>query len=427
MTRAAWSGLLAPVVAFVVALIAIAQPANAAIRAPKTAGVGVARGVSYTLWTVNGTTVHMRFVLPEAEAAKLDRSAKGRPDAASAASAVSNGTSVRSAGGVCPAIVQSEWVGKIYTLALTPGVFRYEVTFECPSADGLVLHDGVLFKNDPRHVNYARIQVGAQKPALQVFSSGRQDIALGRAGAAPKGAGLIAFAKEGALRLFGQLDRLLVLAALLLVCRRWKDIGAIAGAMAVGYVAAFAVAMQGVLTVDPVLTGAVVGLIAALVGLAALRMEALEPAPKARRVAVGAVGALLLGGLLAMAALRGLPAGLAAGGLLLFGFAQLWLMGVEPSLRWVAFAPAALLGLLDGMGLSRDLQQLELPRLTTLPAFVGYDLGAVASAAALAAVGMTVLWLAGRRLRFAREFAVDLAAASLVGVGLFLFVSRLYS
>ena len=423
MTGRAWAVLIATLLS----LVWMAPAAHAAVAAPKPAGLGPARGVSYSIWTVNGQTVHLRFILPTADARGLVPSAKGRPDAASAATAVGAGVSVKSAGGDCPQIVQSQWVGKVYTLALTPGLFRYEIIFQCPSAEGLVLHDGVLFANVPGHINYARVQLGTDRPVLQTFTKARQDVVLPARGARLKGASVFGFVRQGAERLTGQADRLCVIGALLLLCRRWRDVGAIAAALGVGYFVALLVALNGILTIDPAMAGAVIGLLAALLGAAAIRVETAEPGSRGWRigagVAAGAVSAIVIG----FAALRGLSTGLAAAGLLLFGLAQTRLLRIEPQMRWVAFAPAAVLGLVDGMGLARDLAQLDLAPLGLAPTFVAYDLGAVAAAAALAALAMAVLWLAARRLRFARGVAVDMAAASLVGVGLFWFVSRLYS
>jgi len=40
---------------------------------------------------------------------------------------------------------------------------------------------------------------------------------------------------------------------------------------------------------------------------------------------------------------------------------------------------------------------------------------------------MGLIWLAGRRLRNWRNIASEIAGAALIGLGLFWFVSRLYS
>ena len=422
MKRPAWAVLIAAMLALLLAGVPGAQAATA----PAAAGVGPARGSSYSIWTINGTTVHLRFILPIGDARGLDPAARGRPDAASAAAAVAAGVSVRSTAGDCPEIVQSQWVGRIYTLALKPGLYRYEVIFECPSGQVTSLHDGVLFANVPGHVNYARIQIAGGRPVMQTFTRDRQTLELPAGGSAPRGAGVLGFARQGMTHLLGQADRLCVLGALLLLARRWRDLAEIAAALGLGYLVSLAVALNGSVVADPALSAATIGLLAALVGACAMRMETFAPVSRTWKIGTAIAAGLVGAGALAMAALRGWPTGLAAAGLAVFALAQLWLVGVQPRVRWVLFAPATLLGLLDGLGPARDLALLDLPPFKLLPAFVGYDLGGLATAAALAGIAMAVLWLAGRRLRSAQKIAVDLAAAGLIGVGMFWFVSRLY-
>jgi hypothetical protein len=414
--------------------LALAAAALALIAAPPQAQATVARTtgadadphhVSYATWTVTGTTVRLRFMIPAAEARELVP--KGtRLDAGAISKLVDTEVSVASNGGDCPQVSQGEWAGNIYTLALTPGLYRFEVIFECPQADGLKFHDGVMFDKGPGHVTYARIQVNGGQPVLQTFTRDSQTLALA-AGNRATSAGPISFAKGGAGGLFIQLDRLCLIGGLLLLCRRWRDLGEIAAALGVGYLVSLGAALSGLVTPDLGLTGAALGLITAFLGLAALRLEAADqPISRGWRIGGGVAAGLIGAGIIALAALKGLPAGLAATGLLVFGFAQLALVGQQPRLRWLIFAPAAVFGLLDGLGLARDLALLQLPNSELAPAFIGYDLGMVAAATGLAAAAMAVLWLASRRLSWGRTVGMDMSAAALVGLGLFWYLSRLY-
>jgi hypothetical protein len=394
----------------------------------RAADMGAAQGASSSIWTIDGATVHLRYVLPAGEARALAAPGAAPPDVAGTASVVSAQTSVASAGGDCPAIVQSQWVGKIYTLALTPGLYRYEIIFACPSPHGLVLHDGVLFDRVPGHVDYARVQVDGGPPTLQIFTRDRQNVTLPTAAGPPPDAGLGLFAGRGAERVLGHAERLCVILGLLLLARGWSDLGPLLGALAIGYLAALGIAFNGALAVDPGLAAGAVGLLAVVIGGCALRLDAGELfVSRGWRIGAGVCAALLSLGVLAAAATRGGAAALTVAGMALFGAALMWTAGAGPRLRAPVFAPAAVFGLLDGLGLPADLSRLQLPPLRILPALIGYDVGALAAAAALAAGGMAALWLAGRKLAAARLPALDISASALIGLGVYGFVARLYS
>jgi len=399
-------------------------------RAAQTLGAGhqgASRSVSYSSWTIDGATVRLGFTLPRAAARDLVPPGAPTPDAAVVASAVLASVSVDSAGGACTAIDQGEGAGQIYILALTPGFHRFEVVFACPSADGLVLHDAVLFDRVPGHVDYARVQVDGGQPSFQILTRDHQAIAL-RAGARPLDLGTLGrFAKQGATQLLEQADRLCLVLGLLLLARCWRDLGLIAAALGLGYLASLAAATGGFI-LDPSLAAAVMGLAVLLLGVNALRLQATgPPAPQGWRVGVVVAAGLIIAAVVVAAAAKSPTAGLAAGGLVVFGAAQVWTAGAAPRFRWIAFAPATLSALLDGMTPAGDLAMLQAPLAQAAPRLLAYDLGAIAAGTALAAVAMGALWLAGRGVGASRRMAaIDLAGAALVGLGLFWFVSRLY-
>ena len=407
---------------------AVALAALALLTAPLAARAAPSRGVSYSSWAIDGSTVHLRFTLPSADARDLAPAGAGRMTAAAAAPMVAAQVAATSRGGDCPAIIQNEWVGKIYTLSPVPGLYRFEIIFACPDTQGIVLHDHVLFDRVPGHLNYAKVQVNGGRESLMVFSRQRQDMAPPPAGKAAPGAGPGLFAGHGLRSTLGRLDALCLIGGLLLLARRWRDLAAIAGALALGYAAALALALSGHALPDLELSGAAAGLLAAMLGASLIAdRAAVAPSGLGWRIGLPAAAALLVAVVLAAAGLKGPAAGLTVAGLLVFAVAQAWIVGVEPRARPLVFAPAALFGLLDGMGQAADLSLLQLPAWRLAPALGGYDLGALAGATGLAALAMGVMWLARRPLRPMRGFASEFAAAGLVGLGLFWFVSRLYS
>lgn len=382
--------------------------------------------VSYSIWNIQGPVARVRFLLP-IQAAKRLVPGTPRLDSAGAAAAAGDLLAVSSAGGECQPQIQNEYVGKYYILATADGEYRFEMSFICPDARGMVLHDKVLFDQAPGHVNYAKVQVNGAPPVLRLFTRARQDIALPASGPLP-GEGLGPFARQGLERLARGADAAALVAGLLLLARRWRDLADIAGALALGYAIALVFALGGRAAPDLSLAAAGAGLAAALLGLSALRLQLADaPTGRGARLAAMAGLALVAAALAAAGSARGLSAGLATAGLVVFGLAQAWIVGTRPRMGLLMFLPAVLFGALDGTSWAQALAPLRMPGPGLAPAALGYDLGACASLAAAAALAMALLWLAGRRLRPLRAVSADLAAAALTGLGLFWFVSRLYS
>jgi hypothetical protein len=420
MRLAAWLALS------LAALGLLLAPRPAAAAQAAQLGPAAGHSISYSSWTIAGDTVRLRYILPTNQVMDLVAPGAARLDPPGIAKAIAPQLAVTSAKGDCEAFDQGAGVGTIFTMALTPGVNRFEIVFVCPSADGLVLADHVLFDRRADHINYAAVQVGAAKPTVQMFTRGRQTLALPTGQGRLRDASVLRFLRQGAGAILGHPDRLCVVLGLLLLAIRWRDLGAIAAALGLGYLASVVLALTGA-TVDLNLASAAVGLLVALLGASALRLAAGPSAPKGWRMAAMASAALIALAGLAAAARAGPWNTWMAAGLMLFGAAQVWAVGAEPRLRWLALAPAVLFGLLDGADLAGDLSVLQPRPLQLTPLLLGYDLGAIAAGVALVAAVMGLLWLVRQKVRPARTVAVDLAGAALVGAGVFWFVSRLHT
>lgn len=392
-----------------------------------SASASEAGHVSYSRWTVDGTSVRLDFLLPRTAARGFVAPGAPLPFTSAVAAAVAADVAVQSAGGACEAIDQGEGAGRIYVMAPTPTLYRFEIIFACPRADGIVLHDHVLFSRFPDQVNYAQVRIDGGAPAIQLFTQGRQTIAL-PAGNRAHPASLLSFTRQGAEGMIDQADRLCIAFGLLLLVRRWRDLGAVALALGAGYLASIAMALGGLGLADRSWSGAATGLAVLLLGAGALRLRPPGPeAPRALRIAGILALGLIFAAVAAMAAMRGPASALAVGGLAVFGAAQVWAAGAEPRLRWMALAPAALFALVDGVLPAQDLAMLKTPAGQAAPRLLAYDVGAMALATLLVAIAVAVLWLAARRIAAAKRLvAIDLGGALLIGLGLFWFVSRIY-
>ena len=418
MRRPPWAVL---VIAVVMLVSAPASLQAKSLQSPPRPAAG--RSVSYSIWNIDGASIRLRFMLPAAVARQLVAPGAPPPNMAAVAAAVAAKVGVSTSAGDCEVVNQGEWVGDVYTMALIPGLDRFEMIFACPRADGLVLRDQLLFDRVAGHVNYAQVQAIGGRSALRMFTRDHQTLALPAAKGRLPDAGADRFAGLGFWQILSRIDRLCVVAGLLLLARGWRDIPLIAGALGLGYLASLAVAFGGLTTSD--LVDAVIGLLIVLFGANALRVHAVEPPVSGKwRVGIAVCAGLMVALLVTAGIMKNVAAGLAAGGLAAFGAAQIWIAGAAPRLRWLTFAPVAMFGLLDGMGLPRELAVLEPSTPQVAPLQLAYDLGAMAAAVGLLVAGFAALWLIGRRWK--PSWAPDVVSAALVGLGLFWFVSRAY-
>ena len=406
------------------ALLALALLAPGPALAASAPATGEA---SASIWTVDGASVRVRLMIPTAAANRLAAQGAPPPTLATVASAVSQAIGVATPAGDCEAVDQGEGVGQIYTLALTPGLDRFEIVFACPQATGLVLKNSLLFDRDPGHIDYAQIRIGAGQPALQAFTRDQRSIALPGAGAV-HAIDQLAFGRLAAIRLATSPLALAILFGSVLLSRRWTDLAWLSGSLAAGYLISGAVALSGLVTLDQGLASAQPGLLAAVLGLGALRNDMAGFEAKSRgRLTAWIAGASVVAGLVVAATFKGPQAGLATFGIAAFGLASVRTSRLAPRLGAMAFAPAAAFAFMDGLGPASDLSLLHPPPDQLGPVLAGHDLGGLAAAVIIPAMAMGLIWFAGLRLRTWREIASEIGGAALIGLGLFAFVTRLYS
>ena len=381
---------------------------------------------SSSIWIIDGANVRVRVMVPTAAAKQLAAKGAPPPGLATVASAVSQGVSVTTPAGDCEAVDQGEGVGQIYILALTPGLDRFEIVFACPQATGLVLKDDLLFDRDPGHIAYAQIRVGASQPVLQAFTHDRRTIALPASAAQLHGADPLTFTRQAAIRLATDVAALGIVLGSVLLSRRWLDLAWFAASLAIGYLVSIALGLWGVVALDQGLAQALTGVLVATLGLGALHTGEAVVGSRWRWVAWVGVG-MGLAGLVVAAALRAPMAGLATGGIAIFGLGAVRAGRAGSKAGFMVFAPAALFAFLDGLGPAGDLALLHPSAGQIVPILIGHDLGGMLAAIAVAGVAMGLIWLAGRRLAGWRGIGSELGGAALIGLGLFWFVTRLYS
>ena len=132
-------------------------------------------------------------------------------------------------------------------------------------------------------------------------------------------------------------------------------------------------------------------------------------------------------GLVVVAALKSPATGSASLGIAIFSLAAVQASRLEPKLGAMVFAPAAAFAFMDGLGPASELSLLHPPPGQFAPILAGHDLGSLAAALVIAGAAMGLIWLAALRLRAFRDIGSEIGGAALIGLGLFGFVTRLYS
>lgn len=419
---AAWA-LVAALGTVLLAAPALAAPAAPRVNMPAP----VARTVSYSTWTVEGTTVRLRFTLPRE--ARRALAAKGAHPLGTTdlGAAILAGVGVSSRGGDCEAVDQGEGVGQVYPLALDPGLDRFEIVFRCPDRLGIVLHDHVLFDRAPGHIDFAELTPDGGKPRLEAFTRGRQEMPVGLS-APLSSATTQAVLVRSALGVLEDPLRLCALLAVLLTIGRWPGALKVGAAVLAGYALAFAAVAGGLEAPDIRLDRGLEGLltVAIAVGAALSPRDGALAARGWKPISMG-VAILVVGGALALAVPKGAPAILALVGAAIAAAAQAAAARRGAGGRWIQLLLVAFLAALDGLAQATLLSPLDASFGLAARILAETVLGAAAAIwLALAAV-QAVRWLARGRLARLGGLGGELAAAVLAGAGLFWFASQLYS
>jgi hypothetical protein len=379
------------------------------------------RGVSYSTWIVSGNMITLRFVLPVTQAQRLTGAEVPVLTISKLEDYLLEHLTVTSAGGDCPAIDQGFDLGRVDPLAVEPDLYGFEIFYRCSDPRQLVLRNNALFGRAPGHVNFARIQIHGQS-VEQLFTAQRQELALPDDRAVPA-AGFGAYLRLGFTHVMRSADRWCFVLGLLLLARRWREVGylVLVLALAGGYLLAVLLSMAG--WVLPRLTPleAFMGFLVGLLGAVITQRES-------QNATVAAVGwpAVLLLLVLAVALLRS-PAALWAllgGAALALGVLMLGRVSAGKPLIWPGLA--VLFSFLDGFVLPAVLPPAQLPQWLQLRMLIGFDLGAVLFDALLAGVAVAAwLLLRTRRITLPQAVMNDVCAAGLSGLGAFWLLSRL--
>lgn len=308
-------------------------------------------------------------------------------------------------------------------LSAVPGFLRDELEFTCPDSKNLAIQSSVLFDVVPSHTNFARVQVGDQDFFEQLLTNEHRETEItgGESHGTLRGAGILKFIEMGIMHIFTGIDHMAFMLGLVLISRRVRDLLLVVTGFTLGHSLTLALAVTGVLRPDAQFIDALVALTIVLIGAENVGDSTHRPLP----VAIG------LGGLLfAMAIAKHLGLGITLPTTLLVGggmFAAGYLMfaGQLRDASRARLLITLVFGLIHGFGFAANLLEMRLPpeRLTEL--LIGFNIGVEIGqlAVVLGALGVAAL-LVRMRLSVPRPLFTDIAAAVLVGQGLYWFLGR---
>lgn len=350
------------------------------------------RSVSYSTWSVDGSTVTVTVRLGPLEQSALDAAiahAGLEPSERTRASALMGSLTAAH----CQPLPTS-YVGGRWQLRCA----------EAPSA--LEIHSDLLFDALPGHVHFLRSgSVQRVLTATQRSTKVPLTAPATTFGAARETLGL------GVRHILSGWDHLVFLLALLLAARSFRKLALVVSGFTLGHSVTLSLAALGVVHVRSDVVEAAIGLSIVVVAIENVWQRRWHlPA----LVVVASVVAAVLTGSVAYA------------GLGLFAACTFGLLARSERPERLRSGLAALFGLVHGLGFASVLGELELPRRTLVGSLFGFNVGVELGQLAVIALAWTVLVLLGERRR--RRIAVlELGSAVAAMLGSYWFVVRGFS
>ncbi|MGH8325135.1 MAG: hypothetical protein ACRET2_00065, partial [Steroidobacteraceae bacterium] len=224
--------------------------------------IGPEANVSYSIWTVSGREVMLRFLLPVSESARVFGRLPQVIVTQRLGEYLLEHAAVAASGRDCPVEDQGYDIGRVDPLSVSSGLYGFEILFRCPTGKELLLEDSALFDRQPGHVNFARVEIGGRFHE-ELFTSVRRRLSLPDAGA-PAVAGAAAYARLGARHVLQRLDLMCFLLGAALLFAEGSTLGGLVLGLGAGYLSSGALALTDWIVPRDDMPGAFVGLLVAL-------------------------------------------------------------------------------------------------------------------------------------------------------------------
>ena len=376
------------------------------------------RSQSFSTWTLRRGELVVVFSANEIEATRL---AQGGADAGDLAELLRAHVAAR---------ITAERAGRACTtsasatvLASRSGTLRAELRFACPESGALRLGMSAFVESVPAHVHYARVQIDARPPFELLFTEAhrRHEIDTARDDGAGH-ASFVGYVGIGIEHILAGTDHIAFLLALLLLCRRLRDVSFLVTGFTLGHSVTLALATLGVARPNAPVVESLIGFTIALV--AAENVAVRVRGDRSALATFSALGLVALAGVHATT-LVGLPVATSLG-LAVFVLAYLPLASDPVDAIRIRPWITVVFGLVHGFGFANVLMEIGLPTDRLVSALLGFNVGVeIGQLALVAGLGGIGTLLARRIVRDdLRRLAFGALSAALCGIGLFWFVGR---
>jgi hypothetical protein len=370
---------------------------------------------THTVWQIVGKTVHLTFTMPIVEANRLAQNGVLPPPNSRITAYLTAHLAVTAQGGSCPA------TGPARAVAATEQFRRFEMSFQCPTADGLQLHSSAFFELVPSHVTFAQIETDKGEFVEQLFTRDQQQVAASAtAGGELASASFFKYVQLGIMHIFTGVDHISFLLGLVLISRRVRDLAFVITGFTLGHSATLALAVTGIIRPHAEFIDALVALTIAVIGAENIAVATHRPGV----VALGLGSLLLSMALVRMGGVGLLPSSLLFGAAL-FCCCYLLISGQLRDSGRLRLVVTLMFGLIHGFGFASDLLEMRLPAQRLAELLLGFNFGVEVGQLTLVFVALAIVKvLMKARLSLPRPIVVDTLSAGLVGLGMFWFISR---
>ena len=389
--------------------------------------IGVAeahnRSQSFSSWTIDDRHLQMLYTIPAREVTRLKKSEVTSLEF-TLINHLSEYIKVKQDSVICP-LAAGE---KFQSVPSKPAYLRISAVFQCPDdlqAAPPTLVIGSFFERLSSHVHYAQVRRQGQVPLEYLFTEQRQQQALelnadGWMGSVPQA--LMRYTRLGIEHIFGGIDHLVFLFALLLLLPTRAAILWMVSGFTLGHSVTLSLAVLGWMVPDGAAIEALIGFSIAL--LCAENVAARTGDTRG----VGLVITVVLGAMMVLSIGQFYPPRvslLSLVGLLIFTRSYLPLADDPRSAARLRPLLCVAFGLIHGFGFASGLIDIGVPADRLWSALLGFNLGVeLAQLAVIAA-----LWVIGKRLakHLPRpQSSADVCSALLCGLGVYWFVVRSY-
>ena len=305
------------------------------------------------------------------------------------------------------------------------GYVRVRLVFDCGASLGdISISINSFFNVASSHVHYANMSLNGE-PSYQYLFTNKQrqhEITNQLATSSHWFDSITQFVLIGIEHIFGGIDHIAFLLALLLLLRSLKVLVWMITGFTLGHSITLALAALGWVIPDLDIVEAAIGFTIALVAVQNIAVLT----GNHRQITYFSVAGLLLIVLINLIWNIGLSA-LSGLGLALFTLAYLWNSADEHLSANLRLVTSVIFGLIHGFGFASALTETGLANTQLLPALLGFNLGIELGQIVIIAV----VWALLQQIRPSRfltdtRLVIDLVSAALCGLGLYWFIGRSY-